>query len=207
MIAWWELGWMLICDWVWVCLIYREDAEQWKVNIGCVAQKLSTSNSLWVHNHSWSDPAFPNPITGLILLELFCAGIMPTNFIGLFLVLLLLLFCKVWHRNVLRSCASLATEWVFFILTSHILVCTFSIVIAIVFVLTPQRQGCCVSPFLPWCYHPCSIIPVKVSILNLSLYNSHPLNSSFNLNRWIQKSCKSNISHSWHKKDSRSCKL
>lgn len=109
---------------------------------------------------------------------------LPSNFIGLFLVLLLL-FCKAQHRNVVRSYASLAAQL-------HI----------IVFVLTPQCQGCSYvflfgTVFASIFNNSCEGLNIKVTYCSKSSLEF----LLCNLVRWIQKSCKSNISHSCEAED------
>lgn len=109
---------------------------------------------------------------------------LPSNFIGLFLVLLLL-FCKAQHRNVVRSYASLAAQ------LTHYSVCFNSPV---------SRMQLCVSLFgtvFAYFNNSCEGLNIKFTYCSKSSLEF----LLCNLVRWIQKNCKSNISHSCEAED------
>lgn len=110
---------------------------------------------------------------------------LPSNFIGLFLVLLLL-FCKAQHRNVVRSSASLAAQ------LTHYSVC---------FNSPMSRMQLCVSlfgtVFASMFNNSCEGLNIKFTYCSKSSLEF----LLCNLVRWIQKICKSNISHSCEAKD------
>ena len=111
---------------------------------------------------------------------------LPSNFIGLFLVLLLLLFCKAQHRNVVRSYASLAAQ------LTHYSVC---------FNSPMSRLQLCVSlfgtVFASMFNNSCEGLNIKFTYCSKSSLEF----LLCNLVRWIQKSCQSNISRSCEAED------